>query len=65
MFVYRHIQTGGLYTMFGEFGGVALYVAHADGTFWRLPTAEFYDGRFELMMGAAPLPVDQTSAGRG
>lgn len=65
MYVYRHLKTGGLYTLLGVFGEQALYVAHSHGTFWRRPAAEFFDGRFELVMGAEPLTLDQTAAGRG
>ncbi len=65
MFVYRHRKSGGLYTLIGVFEGVALYAAHVDGAFWRRPAAEFHDGRFELVMGAAPLSIDATAARRG
>lgn len=52
--VYRHLKSGGLYTLLSIVGDQAAYVAHRDGTLWWRPRSEFFDGRFQYVRGEGP-----------
>lgn len=52
---FRHLKSGGLYTFIAEgicertLKPVAIYQAHRDGKVWVRESAEFFDGRFDIV----------------
>lgn len=67
---FRHLKTGGFYTLQtlavneADLAAVAVYTSDKTGVAWVRPAAEFFDGRFQALPTApvAPAEGDEVAA---